>query len=349
MHNFLKALPFFLLIFSGCRRSVHRPPVKNFPEIVTNWQDAPEEKYHLKNSHLEPVLFTVYDKEYLESQQLPATLSSRYDSSVIYKTQDFMQDLEEVVKQLQTTKKKIKKLDNFTILKQRDYNYLKHTGLMILRHKKYPFVIKLFMETPSNFVKPFNRGVEECAFFIMGGGMSRYLAGFTRIHNCYEIREKIRRDDHWSSRIEAPRKWYWQPHDTRLIEITGTHIGSGSSSMALPSIYAIICDAVESECELSILKPDDRKEALEILQFLGIRIDPHINNFMVDKHTKKIVIIDTEHFPILVGIKDSFDINDYVSYYCQLVLKFLRNKLCMDKKTRIELQTKPQPPLFVNK
>ncbi len=352
MHSSLKNILFLSLfvLLCGCRRSIHRPKDPFFPEITTFWSDTPKNRYYLRNSHLEPIIFTVYNESYLRAQELPCQIPSR-DNSLVYEKVKLTDDLEKLVRQLQSTKKKIKKLDNFHILKQRDYNYLKHAGLMVLRHKDYPFVVKLFMENPANFIKPFNRGIEECAFFIMGGGMSRYLAGFTRIANRNVVQKKIESNRYWSELLDTPRKWYWQPEKNRYFVIQGKNIGRTTQKVLLPGTYAIICDAIDAQDGqekkiLSLLNRIDREIAISITQFLGMCIDPNVNNFMIDKQTKKIVIIDTEHFSTLVGIKEPFIINDFFTYYSRLAFKFFNNKLCCSKKQRNELQTKPQPPLY---
>ncbi len=347
MHYFLKILPFIILTLCACRRSVHRPGNDKLPEITTSWTDDTSTHYHLKNSHLEPSIFKIYDENYFVQNQLPETIPSRHDPEKSFNTTDLITHLEQAVSQLTSTYKKIKKMDNFIILKQRDYNYLKHTGLIILRHKQYPFVIKLFMESPDNFVKPFNRGVEECAFFIMGGGMNRYLAGFTRIPNRNEINKKINSNRYWSKLVDTPRKWFWRPENSRTIDIVGKNIGIQRQFMRLPSMYAIICDAIETDYAFTLLRRNDREVAISITQFLGIRIDPHINNFIVEKESKKIIIIDTEHFPTLIGIKDDFKINDFFTYYSRLAFKFFNNKLTFDKKSRLELQTNARPPILL--
>ena len=196
------------------------------PEITTYWSDDPTHRYRLKNSHLEPTIFTVYDEDYFLNNQLPENIPSRHHPEVLFESQDLITDLEKAVAHLTGTHKKIKKMDEFIILKQRDYNYLKHTGLIILRHKKYPFVIKLFMESPNNLVKPFNRGVEECAFFVMGGGMNRFLAGFTRIPNRNAIDKKINANRYWNKIIDTPRKWFWRPKNLALSMLTAKNIGT---------------------------------------------------------------------------------------------------------------------------
>jgi hypothetical protein len=346
MHYFLKILTFAILVLCGCRRSVHRPGNTQLPEITTCWSDNSSKHYSLRNSHLEPTIFTIYDENYFLQNQLPESIIARHNPEKVFDSKDLIKDLEMAVKQLTSTNKKIKKMDKFIILKQRDYNYLKQTGLFILRHKEYPFVIKLFMESPDNFVKPFNRGVEECAFFVMGGGMNRYLAGFTRIANRNEINKKISANRYWNKIIDTPRKWFWRPDTSRFIDIVGKNIGTEPQFMRVPAMYAIICDAIETDYSFTLLRRNDRAIALSITQFLGIRIDPHINNFIVEKESKKIIIIDTEHFPTLIGIKDDFKINDFFTYYSRLAFKFFNNKLTYDKQTRLELQTHPRKPIL---
>lgn len=347
MHRYLTI--FFLIAASllcSCRRSVHRPHDPYMPVMTTHWSDTPEKTYLLKNSHIEPTIFNIYDHDYFEEHRLPTRIPTRHDLHTSLDTTQLIEDLEQVVAQLSASKKKIKKLDHFIILKQRDYNYVKHTGLMVIRHKEFPFVVKLFMETPNNFVKPFNRGVEECAFFVMGGGMSRYLAGFTRIPNREIINDRIENNRYWKTLIDTPRKWYWRPAQVRYFDVLGDNIGDKPQAMSLPGIYAIICDTIESDGYFTLLKRKDREIAISITEFLGMRIDPHINNFIIEKDSKKIVIIDTEHFPTLIGIKDYFKINDFMTYYMRLAFKFFNNKLTFDRKTRIELQTNPKIPAY---
>ncbi len=347
MHYFFKIFFVIILTLCACRRSVHRPGNEQLPEITTCWSDNPTEQFKLRNSHLEPAIFTIYNEDYFLQNQLPEIIPSRHDPKKKYDSKDIIIDLEAAVSQLMNTNKKIKKLEKFTILKQTDYNYLKHTGLIILRHKQYPFVVKLFMESPDNFVKPFNRGIEECAFFIMGGGMNRYLAGFTRIPNRNEINKKINSNRYWNNLIDTPRKWFWLPKNYQTIDIMGKNIGNKPHFMRLPAMYALICDAIETDYAFTIFRQNDREVAISIAQFLGICIDPHINNFIVEKESKKIIIIDTEHFPTLIGIKDDFKINDFFTYYSRLIFKFMSKKLTYDKQARIELQTHPKPPVLL--
>ena len=336
-----------LLFFaSGCRRSVHRPTHTHLPQICAAWAEPHSPEYCLKNSHLEPTLFQTYDADHIEENQLPETVTFRKDPTKSVPRQELIAKLEKAIQKLQNTDKKIKKLDDFIILKQRDFNYRKQTGLMVLKYKDYPFVVKLFIEKPETMTKPFGKGIEECAFFIMGGGMNRFLAGFTRIKNRDYIIGKIKSNRYWSAILDVPRKWYWVPDNVRYIAITSKYLGTQDYHLEVPQMYAIFCDAIDAERTLSLLNREDRFLAIYATEYLGLCIDPHINNFIVEKDTQKVIIIDTEHFPTMVGIKEPFRINDFVTYYIRLFGKFMKKKLTLDKKTRRELQEHPKPLLF---
>jgi hypothetical protein len=77
--------------------------------------------------------------------------------------------------------------------------------------------------------------------------------------------------------------------------------------------------------------------ALELSNFLEANIDLHITNFMVEATTKKIVLIDTEHFPTMVGnVNKHFD--GYLSWYLHLMGKFCKDAFLCSKKERRDEQ-----------
>jgi hypothetical protein len=82
----------------------------------------------------------------------------------------------------------------------------------------------------------------------------------------------------------------------------------------------------------------DRKWALELSYFLDLRIDPHINNFLIEKSTQKIVIVDTEHFPSMIGLRKPVTFKSYLTWYRQLMWKFAENKFGRSKRKRREMQ-----------
>ena len=60
---------------------------------------------------------------------------------------------------------------------------------------------------------------------------------------------------------------------------------------------------------------------------------------MKDKKTNKMIIIDTEYFPIMVGIDNySFKYNDYGSWILKLGTKYIHDKFFHSKKYHLDQQ-----------
>ncbi len=345
----MKYLPllFFLIIGSvlQAQRSVLRPQDPLIPEIITRWTDETK-TYHLRDYHLEEqALFTKFNKDYFFKHLLPkGPIYYRYDKNKKVSGKRLHMLAEHLVKEI-TDKKTT--FTHFKVLKNEDFNGRTVSGTAIFKYKKYPFVLKLFIKTPETFVKPFSEGWVPSCFFIMGGGINRYLSGFTRIRNLELIKQKIDRSPYWSTRVDTPRKWFWTPTDGRWFELTGKNIGTKPlQTVILPSVYGIIADAIESEKTLSIFNKQERELALQLAHYLDNSIDAHADNFMVEKKTLMVVLIDTEHFPTMVGLKKPLIYDSYSSWYCQLAWKCLTDKLTHHRKYRRELQVNPAPALL---
>lgn len=331
------------VFFTGhlsCVRTVHRSSAAHLPRIAAQWTDS-KRTYHLQHTHLElEPLFTLYDRPFLEAHSLPDELiSPRNPDQNIVRGTRLKELLEDLVRQLQHTTFRKTKFTHFTVLKQRDYNPKTHAGLIILKFKTYPFVVKIFMETPMSFVSPFTKGFEPSVFFMMGGGVNRYLSGFSRIKNAYEVRKRIQESPSWSKRIDLPRKWFWQPKNQRWFTIKSTNIGPDDREIRLPSVYALICDAIEDDEKFDIMNEKHRTLAMRLSRFLGVRVDPHIDNFMIEKGTKKIVLVDTEHFPTMVGLREPLAFDDYFTWYCRLIEKCFFDTFVRTHAERKRLQT----------
>lgn len=106
----------------------------------------------------------------------------------------------------------------------------------------------------------------------------------------------------------------------------------------MPSVYALICDEVYIERTFSLTSSSDRETALKLTNFLQQQVDPHINNYVVDAVTKKIALVDTEHFPTMVGLDQPEPCTDYVSWYLSLSLKMWNNSFMRTKKQRLAHQ-----------
>lgn len=327
------------------KRSIYRPEDPLMPEIITKWSDDCQE-YHLKNSHLEEhALFTKFDHDYFMEHLLPKEFiyyRNNQDKSVLGSELDKL--IEHLLTELNEHKTKFK---HFKVLKNQDFNHKTISGLLIVKFKKYPFVLKLFIETPETFVKPFSKGWQPCCFFLMGGGINRYLSGFTRIKNLEAIKNQISNHPEWSDKLDVPRKWFWIPAQNRWFELHSKNIGKEDRCLKLPSIYGIIADAINTRKNFSLLNKENRKLALELSFFLGSRIDPHIDNFMLEIETGKLIIVDTEHFPTMVGLKKPIYFRNYTSWYTQLSWKFFKDKFCRYKKLRRENQYNSVPELSI--
>lgn len=333
---FLSLLPMSMHLEA---RNRHRKSYQILPEISTRWLDEKDTTvYSLKSIFLEEQpLFSTFDREHIFSHLLPSgPIAYRNNKHQSVDSKILSKQIEEAVELIKKSIRKPPALEKkFTILKQRNFDWQTHAGLLIMKFKKYPFVVKLFMETPKSFVKPFTKDLQQACFFVMGSGINRYLLGFTRIKNLEAIRARLNASPYWSSRIDTPRKWFWISPKTPWFELRGKNIGSRKEQkIELPSYYALIADAIEADTTFRILNSEDRKLALELSHFLGLRMDPHIDNFLHERGTGKIVLVDTEHFPTLAGIREPIKFNSYYDYFKQLTQKFCYDCLFRSKKHR---------------
>lgn len=311
-------------------RSIHRPIDYGLPSIKVRWlEDTHYEQ--LRSPHLEnDALFRTYDPAHFQKNQLPAgTISFRANPEKTVATQL----LSELIEQLLTEVRKHKKrYTHFITLQDKNFNRKRAYGFLVVKFKKFPFVVKLFIETPRSFVHPDSKGFEPIFFFYMGGGINRHLLGFTRIKNLAHINKKLKENKNWASLIKTPRKWFWLPKNPTWIDIEGENLGdSGHAHAIIPGTYAIVADAITSNQTFSIKNAKHRKKALKLCNYLDLYVDPHIDNFMIEEGTGKIAIIDTEHFPSLVGFKEKRFISSYFDWYMKLMYKCAENLLFCSK------------------
>lgn len=341
---YLKKVSYFVIAIAcgynpvkAFNRSLLRPQEK-IPQITTHWEDKTT-TYILRDSHLEQgPIFKVFDENFFFQHMLP-------DDSIQYRNQPtkcvdgaVLKDLIENL--LVELKQKKKRFTDFVLLKSADFNFADFCGLMVLKFKNYPFVLKLFIENPKSFVKPYNKGLEPMVFFVMGGGIMRHLTGFTRIQNLEVINKQLKSDPYWSQIIDTPRKWHWLPKDSRWFVVEGKNIGPSGDILTttLPSVYGIIADEIVVDKRKTLLNYRHALRCMRLCQFTDYRIDPHIQNFHIERGTGKLVLIDTENFRILVGLRERFSVDSYIAWYLKLGKKFLGDKFFRDKQARLNLQ-----------
>ncbi len=321
-------------------RDVRRHSAQMVPGISARWIDD-DTIYTLRHPNLElGPLFSHYNPDYLSQYIFPeGVVQPRYSHDAPIVGAEVYALLEDLVSCLERNTRYAFTHPEFVVLKSRDYNPRTHSGLIILRFKRFPLVVKLFMETPRTFVSPFSKGFEPSIFFMMGGGINRYLSGYARIENASYILEQIHKDPYWSSCCDVPRKWIWQPCHQRFFILQSHNLGSYDRVITLPSVYGIICDAIESDESCKIFNKAHRKRALSFAHYLGIRVDPHIDNFMIEKGTGKLVLVDTEHFPTMVGLREPLQFNSYFEWYTKLSWKGFFDCFGRTKAERKRLQS----------
>jgi len=326
-------------------RNIHRPQDPSTPVISANWINDTH-RYSIKNNFLQEYpFFETFDKEHFFDHYLPmGQISYRNKPSTKVEGTVLAQLIDELIEELDQ-KRKLRKLKrdhdfkHFIVLKKGNFNRKKKYGFIILKFKDYPFVVKLSIETPQSFVNPFKKGFEPTIFFYMAGGINRHMSGFTRIKNAQHVKNCIAQTQ-LPVEFDMPRKWFYMPKESQWIELHGKNIGVNQTAYTkIPGTYCIVADAIECERIYTLLNKEDRDISMQLCNAVKFSIDPHIDNFMVEKDTNKVVIIDTEHFPSITGLTDVSNLyTSQISWYADLSIKCVKDMFFRDKQTRRTIQ-----------
>jgi len=328
----LLAMPFFIQQDLSTR-SVHRPKNAHLPTVKIQWEDENSKILELKSRYLLPrPFFELFDKDFYESHMLPSDkISYRYETEKSVTGKELGELINKVIKQVKSGKRIF---EDFDILRDTNFNYRTFSGLLILKCKHHPFVVKIFMENPNTLVQPFRKGIEPMFFYFMAGGANRHNLGHTRIKNLEEFNEKIKKHPVWSKRVVLPRKWYFEPETCRWIKLTGINFGPEKLETSIPGAYCIVADAMRIERRMTLLNKKDRKESLALCNYVNYSIDPHIDNFGIEEETGLIVLVDTERMNDIVGW---FDIQkehtSQLSWYFDLATKCFADMFFKPKPT----------------
>lgn len=331
-------------------------------------------KYTLRDSHLkERPLFHTFDRTYFEQKLLPkgpipyrnstqkklansnnnsskssdsgsiSTVNSVTGDILSAQVENLLHELHELNKLSKQARMRVFKtyFTDFTILKSNEFYFKSFSGLIVAKFKKYPFVVKLLIEKPASITMPYNRGIYSMGIFTLSGTV-RHTIGFSRVINSENIMAKAATDPRWKDRLTVPKKWFWLPKNPRWLKITGHNIGiHGTQSIEVPAIYAVIAE--EINCSDANCKPSPR-ECLDVSNFLQCATDPNYSNFRIEDSSGKLAIIDTESFPLLMGL-DAEQIRPFKSYkgfYSRVTIRFVHRKLFQDKRARRKNQFKDQ-------
>jgi hypothetical protein len=327
-------------------RSPFRKKDKDEPVITIGWKGF-KKGISRSNWAYKKSIFTTFNRDYFYNHLLPKNHVDDINNPAIQIDCRILNKLIEHL--LKEIKKHKKQYANFEILKDRNFNRHQRCGLLILKFKNYPFVLKLFMETPKTFVDPYCKGSDNQFFFYMSGGMNRHIAGLTRVRNLELVKNQIDSHPRWNNKIITPRKWYWIPQKHRWIEIRGHNIGTEKEiSALLPSVYAIVADALDTKEDAPLLSMPKRSElVMQLCMDLNLFVDPHGDNFIVKHNTElddyTISIVDTEHFPSLVGLKEQPFFTNHLEYYVYLGTKYFQDAFLQTKFDRKAAQNCVNP------
>lgn len=318
-------------------RSPHRLPDPDCPILIVKGQEDVIE-YQASSSHFEKRIFELFDRNFFFKNLFPESVS--FENNEFLSKQIISAHLEKTLFEIAQGKKKF---THFYLIQKKNFNFRKKCGLLILKHKAYPIIVKIFMENPQSFIEPGWKGFEPNFIFFLSGGIGRQLAGFTRVKNRQHVAAVLAKNDYWGCRVTLPRKWFWLPRSTDWITITGKNINEKKSiETKIPAVYVVIADFIDT-------KEDERyaqirnKEIMNLCNFLDMYIDPHENNFIVthsESHGLHICIIDTEHFPSMVGLEEKISFKDHGEWFGFLAFKCLKDAYFRTKKDRKLAQKK---------
>lgn len=320
---------------------MHRPEDTSLPKITARYLHETI-TFHLKESHItRGPYFHLYDEKFFKEHILPDDIIiTRYEGNKV-PGKIISQVIENFLQEVQEGKSKFTAVD---IIKKRDFDSSLKAGLIVARCKQYPFIIKLFIETPQSFTKPLDKGFEPMCFFMLGGGSNRHMTGFTRIKNLHYLKEQVSQNPYWKDTVDFPRKWYWLPKNPSWLELTGHNLDTQPLRTVIPAVYALVGDYIHIERTFSIKRKNDRRLALSLSNYLHQNIDPHINNFVIEEGTHKIILLDTEHFPSMVGYQDPPLCASYVQWYTHLSSNALRAIYGRPKNVRLKHQYQSYVP-----
>ena len=323
-------------------RSPFRKKDKDMPKITIGWKHSKNIVTHTNWAYTEYPIFTSFNKDYFYKNLLPkSNITDIHTPTESYDSQTLNSLIEKLLKEI---KKGKKQFTHFKVLQDKNFNYKVPCGLLVLQFKDYPFVLKLFMETPKTFSDPYCKGFETQFFFYMSGGMNRHVAGLTRVKNLEVVKKEIENNPRWAGKITMPRKWYWLPKRPRWMRINGYNIGGKKEvSTLMPGTYAIIADTLDTKEDAPMLSAQQRSELImELCMDLHLFVDPHSDNFVLkyNKETNEyhISIVDTEHFPSMVGLKEEPFFNNHLEWFLYLGAKYFQDAFLQTKNSRRSTQ-----------
>jgi hypothetical protein len=343
-----KQLFFVWLLFAMTTlvgRHPFRLPNPSIPQVTAQWADG-SHSFTITNRNIRYYPMFAFDITHFIPYLLPHdAISFRSDpkqsvDGTLLAT--LIQDGMEEILHIKKKRKRKKVLQHFFLLQDKNFNYKRSCGLVVLAFKDYPFVVKLFIEQPTTILDFHATGIEPTFFFYMGGGSNRHLSGFTRLTNREFVAKRIEQFPAWKNHVELPRKWFWIPHEQKNIVITGKNIGGlPFIKTEIPSVYAIIADKIDFSQPTKTLSSTQKGDIImQLCNDLELNIDPHAKNFAFTedlvKNKFKISLVDTEHFPTMVGPIKQKQFKTHHQWYLYLAGKGFQDIYLTSKRGALE-------------
>lgn len=330
----------FSLFFSLFLEAVRSPfrKIDDRPVITMKYKKNPKKIYNRSDWYYHKTLFTVFDETFFFNHLLPESgILLRAENNRIPEQVSF----EELSHMLESLVKEVRQKRNeytyFELLQNKNFNRKKKCGLLVVKFKKYPLVAKLFIEHPRTLINPFCKGFENSVFHLMGKGCNRHYAGFTRMINLENLKKRIKTTV-WN--VIVPRKWFWIPQDPLWIEIAGKNIEKDVIlTTVIPGIYIIVADELKENPLYAVNSYVQRHQTvMKFCNEMNLTVDPHIDNFIVEKkdNVLTIGIVDTEHFPTLVGMEENLEFESHIQWYLTLAGKAIKDFFFTSKLDHLE-------------
>lgn len=325
-------------------RSIFRPQ-HSMNATITVFTNDPEQasKWNINTKKLSSQLTSKYlklkplqekfDYQYLKNHQLPPTITPHATKQPI-QTAGLKECIHNIITTLQQGKTT---LHNATIIQKRDFNFTTQSGLLVVKPHNYPVIVKLFIEHPCTFTDPFSKSFEASCMFTLGGSL-RHLCGFTRIPNLHRVKAELAKHPHYKNKIKFPQKWFYIPDNTYWLNITWHNpYKEKTTDISMPAIYCIIADYIEIDQHAQQTHHRYlRNVSMDVVNFLQFAIDPHNGNFVFEKNNPNdLFIIDTEHFPTVIGLEHGMRAKNYMSWYIEMSANFVKEVLFTSKKERL--------------
>lgn len=333
---------FLSLSMSIYTRSIYRPSEKNIPSIAI-YDSKKRLCSTISHSHLEKYPHFVLNAERFKKYMMPPVIAYRNQPSRFITRRKMNSMIEQLIDEINQGKKGF---THFNLLKSKNFNFHHRCGLLVLKCKNHPFVIKLFTERPETYFNPYCKGIESIAFFFMGGGANRHICGLSRLPNLEILKKKLESLPQWKDIVQFPRKWFWMPKKPLFMTLKGKHFQNNNSIITnkVPETFAIIADEIQYTQTTCVEKSRKIRTIITLCNDLDTFLDAHYDNFIFkknDTHPFTINIIDTEHIPTMAGLKKRQSFGNYWQWYSNLVAHCFKKMFLRTKRRRVMDQCTP--------